>query len=323
MPPPKRPPLRVPSHREVCSETRRADLSRLIVPSGTPPAEVTIDEERVRALLRDQHPDLAEQTLTVVESGWDNAMFRLGEDLAVRLPQREIAGPLIVHEQKWLPELAARLSLSLPVPIRTGVPGQGYPFRWSVIPWLAGDPADRAAAKASEALAWADFLMALHLAAPEKAPRNPFRGVPLRDRRNSVDERFELLTRQPGVLPPEIPGLWERALSAPSVCEPVWLHGDLHPRNVLVEGGRVSGVIDWGDLCAGDPATDLASVWMLFDDEEARARCLARYGAEKDLLLRAKGWAVFFGVMLASLSDDSRHAATGRATLGRLAADAG
>ena len=83
--------------------------------SGTPPAEVRVDKARVRALLRDQHPDLAERSLEVAESGFDNAMFRLGEDLAVRLPRREIAGPLIVHEQKWLPELAARLPHSTAV----------------------------------------------------------------------------------------------------------------------------------------------------------------------------------------------------------------
>src|SRR5690349_3749399 len=101
---------------------------------GTPAAECAIDTAFVAELIADQHPDLAHLPLHVVDAGWDNALFRLGDQLAVRLPRRAVAAPLIAHEQTWLPRLADRLSLPVPVPYRLGTPARGYPWRWSVVP---------------------------------------------------------------------------------------------------------------------------------------------------------------------------------------------
>src|SRR6266496_1270083 len=133
---------------------------------GTPIAEFAIDTAFVAGLLADQHPDLVDLPLRVVDAGWDNAMFRLGDHLAVRLPRRAAAATLVAHEQTWLPRLADRLTLPVPAPYRIGTPARGYPWRWSVVPWLKGMAADRNEPSALQAQPFADFLGSLHIPAP-------------------------------------------------------------------------------------------------------------------------------------------------------------
>src|SRR5215813_4973080 len=108
---------------------------------SNPPSEVAMDEALVRALLLEQHPDLAGLCITNASAGWDNHLFRLGDRLAVRLPRRALAADLILHEQRWLPRLGPRLPLPVPVPVRMGRPGCGYPWSWSVVPWFVGESA--------------------------------------------------------------------------------------------------------------------------------------------------------------------------------------
>ena len=170
---------------------------------GTPAAEVDIDLELVKPLIEEQHPQYASHRLRPIGSGWDNVMFRLGEDLLVRAP---------------------------------------------------------------------DLL-----------------------------------------------AVWRAALAASPCTTRRWLHGDLHPLNVIVQQGRITGIIDWGDLTGGDPATDLAALWMLFD-APARAPALATYGVDSELNARAKGWAVLFGTVLldTGLTDNPDHAAVGTTTLRRV-----
>nr|WP_255604569.1 aminoglycoside phosphotransferase family protein [Oscillochloris sp. ZM17-4] len=283
-----------------------------------------IDQELVAGLLAEQHPDLAGLPLRALDAGWDNAMFGLGERLAVRLPRRAAAAPLIIHEQRWLPRLAPQLTLPVPAPARVGLPGRGYPWRWSVVPWLAGDAADQREPDAGQARPFAAFLRSLHTPAPAAAPANPVRGVPLSQRADAVAARMRGMAGRADLLTPQVRRLWDDALGAPLDVSPTWLHGDLHPRNVLVAGGAVSGVIDWGDITAGDRATDLAAVWMLFADPRARAEALAAYGDLSDATLRrARGWAVLFGVTLLAtgLVDHPRHALIGERTLRRVAED--
>ena len=289
---------------------------------GTPQAEHAIDAALVAGLLADQHADLAHLPLREVDSGWDNALFRLGDELAVRLPRRAAAASLIVHEQEWLPQLAGDLPLPVPVPVRRGEPGRGYPWRWSVVRWLHGAPADRAAPDTSQAEPFAAFLRALHRPAPPSAPANPVRGVPLAQRAAVAEARMRRLERAAELVPPTIPALWQAALAAPLDHPPVWLHGDLHPQNVLVAAGAISGVIDWGDITAGDPATDLAAIWMLFAEPAARAAALAAYGPiSPATLARARAWAVLFSLLLLDngLVDAPRHALVAERTLRRLA----
>jgi aminoglycoside phosphotransferase (APT) family kinase protein len=290
--------------------------------SGTPAAEVHIDEALIRALLREQHPDLAHLPCLPVDAGWDNVMVRLGDSLCLRLPRRTCGGDLIVREQTWLPRLSKVLPLPIPVPLRVGVPGCGYPWRWSIVRWLAGVTADLSPPAADEATRLGEFLRALHVQAPADAPKNPVRGVPLRERASQVEDRMRRLEKKSvPALTEEVYRIWETALTAPIDIEPTWIHGDLHSRNILVSEGALTGVIDWGDMAAGDLATDLASIWMLFADPDARARALSASGSvTQATYLRAKGCAVGFGVTLldTGLVDHPQHAAIGERALRRV-----
>jgi aminoglycoside phosphotransferase (APT) family kinase protein len=292
---------------------------------GTPPAEVVIDLSLIRGLLQDQHPDLADLPCVPVDAGWDNMMVRLGQDLCLRLPRRAAAAGLIEHEQKWLPVLAANLPLAVPVPARTGMPGRGYPWKWSIVPWLAGLAADLCPPKqAHEARRLGTFLNALHTPAPADAPWNPFRSVPLHQRAPGIEARMERLGRSSPLITTELQRVWKEAVAAPIDVASSWIHGDLHPRNILVDAGALTGVIDWGDMAVGDRATDLAVIWMLFSDPRARREALAAYGAvSQATYLRAKGWAVGFGVTLleTGMANDPRHAAIGERTLRQVVAD--
>jgi aminoglycoside phosphotransferase (APT) family kinase protein len=292
-----------------------------LVPTGTPLAEIEISSDLVLRLLADQHPDLAHLPLQVVDAGWDNAMFRLGDGLAVRLPRRSIAARLVEHEQIWLPRLAPNLSLPVPAPCRFGAPATGYPWRWSVVPWLRGTTADQHEPAPSEVRRFVDFLRSLHKPAPPDAPANPVRGVPLSQRAEAVQARLQRLARSSGLITPRILQIWNEALHAPLDLQPTWIHGDLHPRNVIVHDGVLTGIIDWGDITSGDPATDLAFLWMHFSNAEARDEVLAACSHLSDATLaRAKGWAVLFGVMLleTGLVDNPAHALIGERILTRL-----
>jgi aminoglycoside phosphotransferase (APT) family kinase protein len=291
-------------------------------PVGTPIAEFAIDSELVSGLLADQHPDLAHLPLQAVDAGWDNAMFRLGDHLVVRLPRRAAAAPLIVHEQTWLPRLADQLALPIPAPYRIGTPSRGYPWRWSVMPWLKGMAADRNRPSALQAQPFAEFLRSLHVPAPPDAPINLVRGVPLHQRAAMVEARLQRLAHTTSLITPQVMQIWHAALNAPLDMPPTWLHGDLHPRNVLVEHGVITGIIDWGDLTSGDCATDLASLWMLFAEPHARHNTLGAYANVSEATMRrAKGWAVLFGAMLldTGLNDNPRNAAIGERTLRHVA----
>jgi aminoglycoside phosphotransferase (APT) family kinase protein len=290
---------------------------------GTPSAEVEIDTALVSSLLAEQHPDLAHLPLHAVDAGWDNAIFRLGDRLSVRLPRRKMAVPLIEHEQIWLPLLANHLPIPVPTPYRLGRSTQAYPWRWSIVPWLTGVAADQQEPDANQSKRFADFLRSLHRPAPMDAPANPFRGVPLHDRADSLAERMQRLEKT-NCITPAIKQLWEQALNTPIDVQPTWLHGDLHARNVLVENSVITGIIDWGDLTSGDIATDLAAIWMLFSEQTARQQAIAEYARVSEATLhRAKGWAIFFGIVLldTGLVDNPRHAIMGERTLRHVAED--
>ena len=285
---------------------------------GTPDAEASIDTQLARALLSAQHPDLAKLPIRPADKGWDNAMFRLGDRLALRLPRRALAARLIEREQRWLPELAERLPLAVPLPIRIGQPGCGYLWSWSVVPWLEGNTADQELPRANQGERIAAFLRALHVAAPGGAPVNPYRGVPLAEKAAVTEARIDRLSNR---VTATIHRLWHDALAAPIDTAPVWIHGDLHARNVLVKDGDFSGIIDWGDLGVGDRATDLAALWTVLPDTEIRQRAISAYGAISDATWRrAKGWAVFIGVVLldTGLADHPRHASMGETILSRV-----
>jgi aminoglycoside phosphotransferase (APT) family kinase protein len=294
------------------------------MPAGKPDAEVDVTETLVRRLLSDQHADLAQLPLSLLDSGWDNVIYRLGDALTVRVPRRQMAAEFIANELTWLPVLAPALPIPVPAPERLGTPTDYYPWRWGVLPYFQGECADVRPPIRGEARRFADFLLALHRPAPDDAPKNPVRGVPIRVREPNTRERMTRLKDATGLLTPVVMSLWEAALDAPDASESRWLHGDLHSQNVLVRGdGSISAVIDWGDVNGGDVATDLAGIWALFDSAEDRRLILERYDPDPALLARAKGWAVIFGVVLtdSGLINSPRHAAAGGAILRRLAAE--
>jgi aminoglycoside phosphotransferase (APT) family kinase protein len=286
--------------------------------NGTPRAEFEIDVSLVSNLLAEQHPDLQHLTIYPVDSGWDNAIFRLGKNLCLRFPRRQVAADLIVNEQIWLPLLAERLPITIPTPYRFGKPGQGYPWQWSILPWLAGVTADQQPPHPNQVKRFVSFLRSLHIPAPVNAPVNTVRGVPLSQRVVSVEERMQSLKSKSNQITLEIQKIWNQALNAPIDVEATWLHGDLHPRNILVENGIITGIIDWGDMTSGDPATDLASIWMLFSERNIRQQAISEYQNISDATLqRAKGWAILFGTVLldTGLVDNPQHAAMGEKIL--------
>ena len=296
----------------------------LLMPAGKPDAEVDIDKPLIGRLLRDQHADLAGLPITHVASGWDNVIYRLGNELAVRLPRRRIAAQLLINEQTWLPALAPKLPIAIPAPARIGTPTDYYPWAWSVLPWLPGEPADLSPPNASQAGVFAEFLLSLHQPAPPDAPVNPVRGIALRVRAANTGERLQRLRTKTDVITGAIEQLWARGLAAQESRDPHWLHGDMHSQNVLVASGEISAIIDWGDITSGDVATDLAGIWMLFDDRKARREALEAYGPDQATLERAKGWAMMLATVLldSGLINSPRHAVMGNETLRRLVEDA-
>jgi len=288
-----------------------------------PVAEIDIDTDVVRALLAEQHPDLHHLVLEPVAFGWDNVLFRLGSDLGVRLPRRQVAAELIESEQRWLPQLAPRLPLPVPVPLRVGRPGPAYPWAWSVTRWIEGhDLADGPGADAiGVARQLGEFLAALHTPAPVDAPSNPYRGVPLANRDEGTEQRIDQLA---GMIDARaVRERWRALVATPAWAGPsVWLHGDLHPANILAADGQVTAVIDFGDITAGDPATDLGLAWMLLP-RTARATFRVAAGSVDDATwTRAQGWALSLALAyLANSANNARVAAIGHRTLAAVLAD--
>lgn len=267
------------------------------MPPGTPPSpDFAVPADVVRQLLTEQHPDLAHLPLELAATGWDNVTYRLGDDLAVRLPHRAVAAPLISTEQTWLPHIQRFVDVAIPAPIRVGIPGSTYQWHWSVVPWITGTTALESKLNASAPTALGTALSQLHRAPlPDDAPINPFRGGPLDERLQDVAER---LRRAPSVDAVAALRTFQKAVAAPRAELPTWIHGDLHSKNVITRHGDIVGIIDWGDMCAGDPATDLAAMWMVLDSA-GEAPFRAAYGpVSTPLHIRAAGWAISYGLML-------------------------
>jgi aminoglycoside phosphotransferase (APT) family kinase protein len=288
-----------------------------------PAAEVDVDEPLIRSLLQHQMPDLAELPLVLLASGWDNVIYRLGDDLVVRLPRRELAATLVEHELQWLPVLAPTLPLPIPAPIRGGHASDGYPWSWSVCPWLPGVAAEQASLSDTReaAATLGRFVGALHRPAPPDAPANPFRGVPLRDRAAVMLERIDAVADV--IDGAAARSSWDELLTTPEwTGPPLWLHGDLHPLNVLVDNGRVSAVIDFGDLTAGDPATDLSVAWMMFSPAERSGFRDAAGDVDDHTWRRARGWALALALAyLANSADGPLLARIGERTIAAVLAD--
>jgi aminoglycoside phosphotransferase (APT) family kinase protein len=288
---------------------------------ATPAAEVDIDETLVRSLLAAQAPDLAALPIRVVANGWDNAVVRIGDEWMARLPRRAAAATLIEHEQQWLPVLAPRLPLAVSVPTLCGRPSDDYPWSWSLGPWLHGEsaaahpPIDQAHTVATLAA----FIRALHQPAPLDAPENPVRGVALQARANAVHQRVDSLAAV--IDRDRTLAVWSRLSATPAWDgPPLWLHGDLHPSNMLTLDGRLSAIIDFGDLTSGDPATDLAVAWMMFDAPN-RTEFRSQAGIDGPTWKRAAGWALNLSLAYLTGDDTTSMPGIGRHTLAAVLAE--
>jgi len=250
--------------------------------------ELELDEALVRRLLAEQFPHWSDLPLRRIEpSGTDNAVFRLGAELSVRLPRRDGPKEPGSRELEWLPKLAPRLPVQIPLPVAQGCPAAGYPWFWEIHTWVEGETAPVAEIDVIQAARdLAALVRALQQIEPTGGPP-PGRGVALAERDSAFHDWLERFDGDP-----RVKDEWERALAAPTWDgPPVWHHGDLDCRNWLVRDGRISGVIDWGAMGVGDPACDVMVAWKL---HSALARDAFREALPTDDATweRARGWAV-------------------------------
>jgi aminoglycoside phosphotransferase (APT) family kinase protein len=256
--------------------------------------EIETDSTLVRRLLAGQFPQWAHLPIGPVESyGTDHDIYRLGEDLAVRLPRIGWATAQAAKEAQWLPRLAPHLPLALPVQVTMGKPAEGYPYDWSICTWLPGENANGTIGDLEQAAVdLAAFVTALQKVDTTGAhPRPPGgRGGPLAEADEHVRRSVAALGDR--IDADAVLRSWQESLDAPVWAGPeVWVHGDLLPGNLLVVDGRLSGVIDFGGLNVGDPACDLQPAWNLFTGE-SRERFRAGLGVDDATWLRGRGWAL-------------------------------
>jgi aminoglycoside phosphotransferase (APT) family kinase protein len=271
---------------------------------------LTINDTLVLELLSAQFPDWADLPIGQVDSaGTDNALFKLGKEMVVRLPRQEWSVGQLKKEVQWLPKLAPELPLEIPKPLGQGLPGGAYPWNWAVFNWIEGvDAAIGHVADLKQlARSLADFLKALQAISPEGGPlpgeHNFRRGVPLAERDAAAREAILSLTDD--IDARAATTAWEKALNAPVWKNPpVWIHGDLHGGNLLLREGALCGVIDFGGLGLGDPACDLMVAWTLMPPE-TREIFRAALSVDDATWERGRGWALSFGLIALAAYKDS------------------
>jgi len=259
--------------------------------------ELHTDVPLVRRLLAGQFPHWADLPLErAPSSGTDNALYRLGDDMVVRLPRIHWAVGAVDKDIRWLPSLAPLLPVAVPVPLAKGAPAEGYPWDWGIYPWLEGEnpDVDRIAGTDSVTTDVTRFVEALHRIDPTGGPPAR-RGAPLEVQ---DDEARAALPALRGTIDTRAAtAVWEAALRTPAWSgPPVWIHGDLLPGNLLFQRGRLTGVIDWGGVGVGDPACDLIVAWALLPPD-ARDRFRAELGVDDATWARGRGWALSIGLI--------------------------
>lgn len=259
----------------------------------------SVDASLVRRLIAAQFPEWADLPVRPVEhSGWDNQTFRLGDDLSVRLPSAEWYVPQVEKEHRWLPALAPLLPLPIPHPVAKGVPGEGYPWPWSVYRWLPGEPVATTHIPHPERFAMdlAAFLTSLYriapIGAPEAGPHSFWRGGPFSVYAEEARQAIASLAAVGEIDASAANAMLDTALAARWHGPPVWVHGDVAAGNLLVRDGHLSAVIDFGSSAVGDPACDTVIAWTLF---KGSSRTTFRAGLPVDFNTwqRGKGWALW------------------------------
>lgn len=274
--------------------------------------EIEVDEGLVRLLLGTLSPAYDDLPLRRLgASGSTNALFRLGDGLLVRVPRQPGGTETIEKEKRWLPYVAAHLPVPVPEIVEVGEPGFGYPERWSVVRYVDGEspnlPSPHEAPRHDLAHDLAAVVTALRsLAVPVEARADPrlrwYRGDPLAAYDDDLRGWLEMCRSTEGLdLDLDaVAEVWEATLAVPAAheeVEPRWYHGDLMAENLLVRGGRLASVLDFGGLAVGDPTVDLVVAWELLDPL-ARATFRESVGVTDDEWRVARGWALALGVMV-------------------------
>jgi len=293
-------------------------------------SETEMTADLVRDLLREQHPDLAELPIREVAGGWGNQMWRLGDDLAVRMQRMDESHDPQLKERRWLPLLASRLPLPIPNPVRSGTPSERFGKMWTVMTWVEGTPLDEASITRGDHAAdqLAAFLKALHVKAPADAPQasGGFGAHPKEC--TGGFEHFLGAVELGAFAEKDIRAVWDDAVAAAEwQGPPVWVHADLHPANVVVADGTLAGIVDFGALCAGDPACDLASAWVLLPAEGVSRFFDGCPHADAATVRRARGLAAMKSLFLMLMGQNGDRGLpggkpswgpAGRAALGRV-----
>lgn len=266
----------------------------------------------VRCLLREQFPQWAVEHISAVDvQGWDNRTFRVSDDLLARLPSAEGYAAAVAKEHRWLPYLQSNLDLPIPAPVALGRPGCGLPWPWSVYRWRPGTSArtDLLIDAVSFARDVAGFLTALHAVDVDSGPtpgaHNGWRGGPVTT--YDAETRATAASLADDLDLPAVLEVWQAAVAAPFDEPPRWVHGDVTGSNLLVEDGRLSAVIDFGSCAVGDPACDLVIAWTFFDGE-ARATFREAVPVEPGTWARARGWALWKGLLTMAAGPDAAAA---------------
>jgi aminoglycoside phosphotransferase (APT) family kinase protein len=270
--------------------------------------EVRIDEDLVQQLLGTQLPDLANLDLQLIPAqGTDNVVFRLGAELSVRLPRKPSAVRSLLIEREWLPRVAPRLPLAVPLPVASGEPSSAYPFPWMVCTWVSGTPLPPGGGlSASDVDTLAEFVAALQTfevtGGPEVRPGQRAGPVAAYDDVARAALKDVSALKAAGRIEPDLvdedaaASVWRAAVEAPAWSWPgVWVHRDLIASNLVTVDGRLSGVLDFGGLAVGDPAGDVMAAFHLFSDE-SRLMFRAAVGAGDATWARARGWALIQGL---------------------------
>jgi aminoglycoside phosphotransferase (APT) family kinase protein len=298
-----------------------------MVGSGRVDGRGGIDADLVRRLIRTQFPQWADLPVEpVVVDGWDNRTYHLGDDMTVRLPSAKGYAPAIEKEQRWLPFLAPHLPLAVPTPIARGVPGEGYPYTWSINRWLHGDTAspERIDDLSEFASTLAGFLSALQgvdaTLGPVAGAHSFFRGASLSHYDDETRRAVAALTGS--IDANRALAVWAAALATSWTAPPVWFHGDVAVGNLLVQSGRLTAVIDFGTSGVGDPACDLVIAWTFFFGR-SRASFRGALPLDDATWARARGWALWKALIMlaAQIDTDSREAAVNRTVIGEVLDD--
>jgi len=286
---------------------------------GMPPADFEVNETIIRQLLKEQISEFRPLELKPLGLGWDNVMYKLGDDKIIRLPRTKVSDELIQIETKWLNHLASHLPITIPTTLFAGKPNAEYPFHWSVLPYFEGLTVNNSKLDEREVLKLAEFLKALHMLPISNTIGSDPNSI-LQVKADSETQRIERVKNNTEFLPERLTTMLEDGLSAIVPKDLKWIHADIHARNVIVNDNKIEAIIDWGDMTNGDVSRDLCSFWTLFSNHNLIMKAFEIYGATKSEITRSKAWAILFGIIMldSGLVDNPEHEKIGKDILTKM-----